>query len=268
MQIKIFQNIGVSFSEINTLSCMYYSNYSNCNSSFIGNYDATSPCWQNIYSRSPSLVSQQCTSNSQTSAFCFAYSYSYTNYLTNSLVGYLNFNQGCFYVPTDYLTTYLNIYNSATSYNYSSVVPGTNLPLTLELKYLLCNTSDCNSQYAGACISAELVQTIFSSNLTSVGNLTSLPVYQNCSSSSSGISPSSSRSSISPISSISSSSSSSSSSRKSSSSSSLPTFKLTITIGLKVNQVFISDYNNLNSAASLSFIQNFTNFVNIHINYI
>jgi hypothetical protein len=212
---------------------MYYSNYSNCNSSFIGNYDETSPCWQNIYSRSPSLVSQQCTSNSQTSAFCFAYSYSYTNYLTNSLVGYLNFNQGCFYLPTVDLNYYINIYNS--SYNYSYLLNGTNLPLTLEIKYLLCNTSDCNSQYAGACISAELVQTIFSSNLTSVGNLTSLPVYQSCSSGSS---------------------------------SSLPTFKLTITLSLKVNQVFISDYNNLNSAASLSFIQNFTNFVNIHINYI
>jgi hypothetical protein len=107
------------------------------------------------------------------------------------------------------------------------------LPLTLGFKYLACNTNDCNSQYAGACISAELVQTIYSSNLTSIGNLTSLPVYQSCSSGSS--------------------------------SNSLPTFKLTITIGLKVNQVFISDYNNLNSAASLSFIQNFTNFVNTHI---
>ena len=234
MQIKIFQNIGVSFSEINTLSCMYYSN---CNSSLFGTYNATSPCTQNIYSRSPSLVSQQCTSNSQTSAFCFSYYYSFTNYLTNSLVGYLNFNQGCSYVPTDYLNYYLNIYNSTTSYNYSSLVAGTNLPLTIGIKYLLCNTRDCNSQYAGSCISAELVQTILSSNLTSVGNLTSLPVYQSCSSGSS---------------------------------SSLPTFKLTITLGLKVNQVFISDYNNLNSAASLSFIQNFTNFVNIHsyINYI
>jgi hypothetical protein len=113
-------------------------------------------------------------------------------------------------------------------------VPGTNLPLTLGFKYLLCNTSDCNSQYAGACFSAELIQYFFSFNLTSIGNLTSLPVYQSCSSGSS-------------------------------SSSSLPIFKLTITIGLRVNQVFISDYNNLNSAASLSFIQNFTNFVNTHI---
>jgi hypothetical protein len=208
--------------------------YSNCNSSFIENYNTTSPCWQNMYSRSPSLVSQQCTSNSQTSAFCFAYSYSYTNYLTNSLVGYLNFNQGCFYLPTVNLNYYLNIYNSTTSYNYSSLVAGTNLPLTIGLKYLLCNTSDCNSQYAGVCISAELVQNVLSSNSTT-GNWTSLPVYQSCSSGSS---------------------------------SSLPTFKLTITLSLKVNQVFISDYNNLNSAASLSFIQNFTNFVNIHINYI
>ena len=233
MQIKIFQNIGVSFSEINTLSCMYYSN---CNSSLIDTYNITSPCLQNIFSRSPSLVSQQCTRQSlQTIAFCFAYYSSYTNYLTNSLVGYLNYNLGCFYLPTDNLNYYINIYNSATSYNYSSVVPGTNLPLTIGIKYLLCNTRDCNSQYAGSCISAELVQTILSSNLTSVGNLTSLPVYQSCSSGSS---------------------------------SSLPTFKLTITLGLKVNQVFISDYNNLNSAASLSFIQNFTNFVNIHINYI
>ena len=47
--------------------------------------------------------------------------------------------------------------------------------------------------------------------------------------------------------------------------SSLPIFKLTITLCLKVNQVFISDYNNLNSAASLSFIQNFTKFVNYQL---
>ena len=136
--------------------------YSNCNSSLIENYNGTSPCTQNIYSRSPSLVSQQCTNYSQTSAFCIAYYYSYTNYLTNSLVGYLNYNGGCFYLPTDNLNYYINIYNS--SYNYSYLLAGTNLPLTLEIKYLLCNTSDCNSQYAGACISAELVQNIFSSN--------------------------------------------------------------------------------------------------------
>ena len=123
-----------------------------------------------------------------------------------------------------------NIYNSTTSYNYSSLVAGTNLPLTIGIKYLLCNTSNCNSQ-AGACISAELVQIYYISNRTSVGNLTSLPIYQSCSTESS---------------------------------SSLPTFKLTIAIGLRVNQVFISDYNNLNSAASLSFIQNFTKFVNYY----
>jgi hypothetical protein len=205
--------------------------YSNCNSSAIGNYDQTSSCWKNIYSRSPSLVSQQCTvSDNQTSAFCFAASYNYTNYLTNSLVGYFYSNQGCTYIPTNYI----NMYNSySSSLNYSMAFPGSNLPLTFGYKYLLCNTSDCNSQYAGACISAELIQAIYSSNLTSIRNLTSFPVYQSCSSGSS--------------------------------SNSLPTFKLTITIGLRVNQVFISDYNNLNSAASLSFIQNFTNFVNTHI---
>jgi hypothetical protein len=208
--------------------------YSNCNSSDIGS-DPTSLCWKNVISRSPSLVSQQCrVSDNQISAFCFAYSYNYTNYLTNSLVGYIYYNQGCFYVPTDSLTYFLKMYNSKSSLNYSTVVPGSNLPLTVELKYLLCNTSDCNSQYAGACISAELIQDIYSSNLTSkTSNLTSFPIYQSCSSGSS--------------------------------SNSLPTFKLTITIGLRVNQVFISDYNNLNSAASLSFIQNFTNFVNTHI---
>jgi hypothetical protein len=211
--------------------------YSNCNSSLIGNYDQTSSCWKNIYSRSPSLVSQECTvSDKQTSAFCFSYSYNYTNYLTNSLVGYFYFNQGCTYIRTDDLSYQLNMYNSySLSLNYSTAFPGSNLPLTAGLKYLLCNTSDCNSQYAGACISAELIQAIYSiPNVTSqIRELTSLPVYQSCSSGSS--------------------------------SNSLPTFKLTITIGLRVNQVFISDYNNLNSAASLSFIQNFTNFVNTHI---
>jgi len=172
-------------------------------------------------------------SDNQTSAFCLAFYSNYTNYLSNSLIGYYYENRGCTYIRTDDLSYQLNIYNKFhNSYN-STVLPGTNLPLGFGQKYLLCNTSDCNSQYAGACISAELIQAIYSSNLTSIGNLTSLPVYQSCSSGSS--------------------------------SSSLPTFKLTITIGLRVNQVFISDYNNLNSAASLSFIQNFTNFVNTHI---
>jgi hypothetical protein len=152
--------------------------------------------------------------------------------LTNTFLGYINYTRGCQYVPTANYTDTLNMLKSANNYNTS--ISGTSI--IIERNVFICNTSDCNSQYVGACISAELVQNVLSSNSTT-GNWTSLPVYQSCSSGSS---------------------------------SSLPTFKLTITLGLKVNQVFISDYNNLNSAASLSFIQNFTNFVNIHsyINYI
>ena len=42
-----------------------------------------------------------------------------------------------------------------------------------------------------------------------------------------------------------------------------PSVKITISINLKVNLVYISDYSNLTSAASLLFIQNLTNFVSV-----
>jgi len=233
---NIFKYIGAAFNEINSLSCMYYAN---CNSSTLGNYNRTSQCEQNIYSRSPSLVSQEC---SATDNFCYGYYYNYTNYLNNALLGYFYYQVGCYYLPTNLSPTYgidlLKQYDSnSMTYSYvrnlSSYDDQANTtifikPIQYGLKYFFCNTSNCNSQ-AGACFSAELVQIVFSSNLTSVGNFTSLPIYQSCSTGSN---------------------------------SSLPTFKLTIAIGLRVNQVFISDYNNLNSAASLSFIQNFTKFVN------
>ena len=228
MNKNIFKYIGAAFNEINSLSCMYYAN---CNSSALGFYNSTSPCWQNIYLRSPSLVSQEC---SATDNFCFGYYQNYTNYLNNALLGYYYYLVGCYYLPTNLSLTYgidlLKQYDSYSFVHNLSSYDGIKSPIQIGFKYLLCNTSNCNSQ-AGACISAELVQIYYSSNRTSVGNLTSLPIYQSCSTESS---------------------------------SSLPTFKLTIAIGLRVNQVFISDYNNLNSAASLSFIQNFTKFVNYY----
>ena len=223
MNKNIFKYIGVAFNEINSLSCMYYAN---CNSSALGYYYSppTSLCMQNMYSRSPSLVSRECSFAS--AKFCFTIYLSYTNYLTNSLLGYLS-DLGCYYNQNHIRPTNLstNLYDF-----YSNLSSTLNKPILKGEKYIFCNTSNCNSQ-AGACFSAELVQDVFSSNLTSVGNLTSLPIYQSCSTGSN---------------------------------SSLPTFKLTIAIGLRVNQVFISDYNNLNSAASLSFIQNFTKFVNYY----
>lgn len=193
--------------------------YANCNlSKPFYNYDVTTPCWQNVYSRSPSLVSQECP------AYCFGSFYNYTNYLTNSFVGYFYFSYGCHYP--------LNSNNSISyNYNLTSVFPEIKLPITVGYKNLVCNTSNCNSQAFGACITAELIQSLYSYNSTENGGLIGYPVYQSCSSDIS----------------------------------SLPIFKLTITLCLKVNQVFISDYNNLNSAASLSFIQNFTKFVNYQL---
>jgi hypothetical protein len=46
----------------------------------------------------------------------------------------------------------------------------------------------------------------------------------------------------------------------------LPTYStVTFSISLRVNLAFVSDYTNLNSAASLTFIQNLKTFVNIFI---
>jgi hypothetical protein len=45
-----------------------------------------------------------------------------------------------------------------------------------------------------------------------------------------------------------------------------PTYStVTLSITLRVNLAFVSDYTNLNSAASLTFIQNLKTFVNIYI---
>lgn len=209
--------------------------YAYCNSSILYSegYNSTSLCWKNIYSRSPSLVSQEC---SATDNICYGVSYNYTNYLTNSFLGYYYQIAGCFYYPTNLTLTYgEDVYHYFDRYsfvhNLSSYVPGIKSPIHIWFNYFLCNTSNCNSKTAGACITAELIQDIYISSLYHNTSLTSFPVYQSCSSDSS---------------------------------SSLPTFKLTITLSLKVNQVFISDYNNINSAALLSFIQNFTKFVNYY----
>jgi len=233
MNNNIFKYIGAAINEINSFSCMYYAY---CNSSILysGGYNSTSLCWQNVYSRSPSLVSQEC---SATDNLCYGYYYNYTNYLTNSLLGYYYQNVGCYYYPTNLTLTYgqdvYSMYDRVSFvHNLSSYVPGIKSPIQVGFKYFFCNTSNCNSKTAGACITAEYIQNIYSSNwYQNYTILTSLPVYQSCSSDSSGI---------------------------------LPTFKLTITLSLKVNQVFISDYNNINSASSLSFIQNFTKFVNYY----
>jgi hypothetical protein len=229
--------------------------YSNCNQTKVDSitlngfispdlsYLLGNSCWQNMNSRSPSFESKECPVRDKLTAFCFAYSYTYTNYLTNSLLGYYYITHGCNYISPPYndMSLYSEYYNFTRYYNWSSWFSGASFPINITSKSFLCNTSNCNSQAFGACITPELVHDISSSmdpaELTQLGDLNYLPVYQSCSSSESS----------------------------SSSSSSLPTSKFTITLGLKVNQVFISDYNNLNSAASLSFIQNFTNFVNIHI---
>jgi hypothetical protein len=45
-------------------------------------------------------------------------------------------------------------------------------------------------------------------------------------------------------------------------SASLPTYStVTIPVSLRVNLAYLSDYTNLNSAAALTFIQNYKNFV-------
>jgi hypothetical protein len=121
----------------------------------------------------------------------------------------------------------LNSQNSyLQSYSYSGTFPYVSF-YTTSFRYKTCQTDDCDSQAVGSCYSQELITDLYtynSSNILNV-NLTKIPIYQTCSSTNS------------------------------------PSLSLTVSIGLSVNQVYISDYGDLKSAASLEFIKNFTNFL-------
>ncbi len=172
----------------------------------------TTACFNNFYSKLPSLVSQNCTGGS-----CLIFTFILTSKTTGNLVAYSNLSYGCLNSQNSYLE----------SYSYSGTFPYVSVYRT-SFKYKTCQTDDCDSQAVGSCYSQELITDLYTYNSSSIlnVNLTKIPIYQTCSSINNS-----------------------------------PSLSLTVSIGLSVNQVYISDYGDLTSAASLEFIRNFTNFL-------
>ena len=105
----------------------------------------------------------------------------------------------------------------------ANIIQGYNL----SYKFSCCTGDDCNNKYQTSyCISSDLLSTALKNNTL---NLTNAVISQSCNSNSI----------------------------------TTPSVKITISINLKVNLVYISDYSNLTSAASLLFIQNLKNFVSV-----
>lgn len=96
--------------------------------------------------------------------------------------------------------------------------------------YLCCNTNNCNNQ-VDACYTNEYVSNLISYNLTGSLKLNNITTQSNCSSS-------------------------------------LSFSNVTLVIKMKINLVYLIDYNNLTSLASLSLIKNFEKFVDINISNI
>ena len=92
------------------------------------------------------------------------------------------------------------------------------------VEYACCTGNNCNTK-SSYCISSDLLNSALKNNTF---NVTNAVISQSCNSNSI-----------------------------------TPSVKITISINLKVNLVYISDYSNLTSAASLLFIQNLTNFVSV-----